>query len=93
MSSPFHPDYNPLIRKLESVFILTDDERQVLETLPMQVAVLKDRQDIVREGDQPSQSCLILSGFACAYKITRGGSARSSPSPSPVTSPTSRACT
>ncbi len=91
MPSPFHPDYNPLIRKLESVFALTDDERQALETLPMQVAVLKDHQDIVREGDCPSRSCLILSGFACVYKLD-GGGARSSPLPSPVTFRTSRAC-
>jgi CRP-like cAMP-binding protein len=27
----------------------------------------------VREGDQPSRSCLILSGFACTYKITAQG--------------------
>jgi CRP-like cAMP-binding protein len=73
MSSPFHPGSNPLIRKLESVFTLTDDERQALLGLPMQVAVLKDNQDIVREGDQPSRSCLLLSGFACVYKMTAHG--------------------
>jgi CRP-like cAMP-binding protein len=71
--STFHPGHNPLIRKLASVFTLTDDERQALETLPMQVAVIRDRQDIVREGDRPSRSCLILSGFACAYKTTAQG--------------------
>jgi CRP-like cAMP-binding protein len=73
LAATFHPDYNPLIRKLESIFPLTDDERQALETLPMQVAVLKDHQDIVREGDRPSRSCLILSGFACTYKVTAQG--------------------
>jgi CRP-like cAMP-binding protein len=73
MHASFHPDDNPLIRKLESVFTLTDDERQALETLPMQVALIKDDQDIVREGDRPTRSCLILSGFACTYKITAGG--------------------
>src|SRR5919107_5578480 len=73
MPSPFHPGYNPMIRKLESVFTLTDDERQALETLPMHVAAIKDRQDIVREGDRPSRSCLILSGFACVYKMTAHG--------------------
>jgi CRP-like cAMP-binding protein len=62
-----------MIRKLESIFTLTDDERQALETLPMQVNVIKDHQDLVREGDQPSRSCLILSGFACTYKITAQG--------------------
>ena len=42
-----------MIRKLESVFTLTDDERQALETLPMQVMVIKDNQDIVRMGIVP----------------------------------------
>jgi CRP-like cAMP-binding protein len=62
-----------MIRKLESIFTLSDDERQTLENLPMQVAALKDHQDIVREGDRPSRSCLILSGFACVYKMTAQG--------------------
>ncbi|MBM1170173.1 Crp/Fnr family transcriptional regulator [Microvirga arabica] len=69
----FDPDYNPMIRKLESIFTLTDDERRALETLPMQLAVLRDHQDIVREGDRPSRSCLILGGFTATYKITAGG--------------------
>jgi CRP-like cAMP-binding protein len=73
MPSSFHSDHNPLIRKLESVFTLTDDERQALLDLPMQLAVIKDNQDIVREGDCPSRSCLILSGFACVYKMTAQG--------------------
>jgi len=73
VSSSFHRDYNPLIRKMESVFDLTDDERQALLDLPMQVQVIKADQDIVREGDRPSRSCLLLSGFACTYKVTAGG--------------------
>jgi CRP-like cAMP-binding protein len=73
MHASLHPDYNPMIRKLESIFTLTDDERQALEALPMQLAVIKDHQDIVREGDRPSRSCLILSGFTATYKITGGG--------------------
>jgi CRP-like cAMP-binding protein len=73
MPSPFHPDDNPLIRKLESIFTLTDDERQALQNLPMQVTDIKDNQDIVREGDCPTRSCLILSGFTCTYKVTGDG--------------------
>jgi len=65
LAAPSHFQDNPLIGKIESIFTLTDDERQALETLPMQVAVIKDDQDIVREGDHPSRLCLILSGFAC----------------------------
>jgi CRP-like cAMP-binding protein len=62
-----------MIRKMESVFTLSDDERQALETLPMQLAVIKADQDIVRIGDRPSRCCLILSGFACTYKVTAEG--------------------
>ncbi|MEE1654574.1 Crp/Fnr family transcriptional regulator [Microvirga sp. CF3062] len=73
MHSSFEHHYSPLIRKLESIFTLADDERRVLENLPMQVVTIKADQDIVREGDSPSRSCLILSGFACTYKVTRDG--------------------
>jgi CRP-like cAMP-binding protein len=68
-----HPKYNPMIRRIESIFTLTDDERQALENLPMQMATIKADQDIVREGDAPSRSCLLLSGFACTYKVTAQG--------------------
>jgi len=73
LAAPSHFQDNPLIRKMESIFTLAEDERQALENLPMRVAVLKADQDIVHEGDCPSQSCLILSGFACIYKVTAGG--------------------
>jgi CRP-like cAMP-binding protein len=62
-----------MIHKLESIFVLTDDERQALETLPMQVVAIKENQDLVRAGDRPSRSCLVLSGFACTYKMTVQG--------------------
>ena len=62
-----------MIRRIESVFTLTDEERQALQTLPMQIVMVKADQDIVREGDRPTRSCLVLSGFACAYKVTFGG--------------------
>lgn len=73
MHASFHSPDNPLIRRIESVFTLTDDERQALKNLPMQLAVSKANQDLVREGDRPSRSCLILSGFTATYKITAGG--------------------
>ena len=73
MQNSFESHENSLIRKLESIFTLTDDERRALESLPIQVAVLKENQDIVREGDSPSRCCLLLSGFACTYKVTGEG--------------------
>jgi CRP-like cAMP-binding protein len=64
---------NSLIRKLESIFDLSEDERQALANLPMRVMSIKADQDIVREGDRPSRCGLLLSGFACTYKVTLGG--------------------
>lgn len=73
MHASFKPDHSTLIRKLESVFTLTDDERQSLQDLPMQAMTLKAGQDIVREGDRPSRCCLFLEGWGCAYKTTTDG--------------------
>jgi CRP-like cAMP-binding protein len=73
LATAFHPKYNPMIRKLESIFTLSEDERHALQTLPMQVVAIRTDQTIVREGDSPSRSCLILSGFAATYKVTAQG--------------------
>jgi CRP-like cAMP-binding protein len=62
-----------MIRKLESIFPLSDEERQALDGLPVQVTLYKPDRDIVRIGDRPSQCCLILEGFTCVYKITAEG--------------------
>src|SRR3954447_11179644 len=63
----------PLIRKLESIFPLSEDERSALESLPIQVANLGPDQDIVRIGDRPLRCFLIQDGFTCSYKITGEG--------------------
>ena len=68
-----HSPNGLMIRKLESIFALSDEEKQALSDLPMQVTVFKPDQDIVRVGDRPSQSCLILQGFTCVYKLTAEG--------------------
>lgn len=73
MHASFKPDYSTLIRKLESIFALSDDERLSLQDLPMQVITLRAGQDIVREGDRPSRCCLFLEGWGCAYKTTSDG--------------------
>src|SRR3954447_6701789 len=64
---------NALIRKLESIATLSAEERQAIQSLPVKTRVLQPRQDIVRDGDKPSQCCLILNGWACRYKIIGEG--------------------
>ena len=68
-----HSDPTLLVRKLESIASLSSEERAALMSLPMQVSDIRADQDIVREGDRPSRSCLLLEGFACTYKVTGDG--------------------
>jgi CRP-like cAMP-binding protein len=73
LNSRSSADLAPLIRKLESIATLTDEERQAFENLPAIIRVLDARQDIVRDKDRPLHSCLVLSGWAQRYKILSEG--------------------
>lgn len=65
---------HPLVRKLETQGLrLRDEELAALLDMPLQVETLRADQDIVREGDRPTRSCLILEGYAATYKITAIG--------------------
>jgi CRP-like cAMP-binding protein len=65
---------HPLIRNLESQGLrLTDEELAALLGMPVRVETLRADQDIVREGDRPTRSCLILDGYAAMYKVTPTG--------------------
>jgi CRP-like cAMP-binding protein len=72
-SDPNQHAMSRLIRKLESIATLSDEERHAIESLPVKTRILNARQDIVRDGDKPSQCCLILDGWACRYKLLSEG--------------------
>ncbi|KMO44149.1 Crp/Fnr family transcriptional regulator [Methylobacterium tarhaniae] len=62
-----------LIRKLDGIAQLSDEERRAIAQLPVTVRPLGPHQDIVREKDKPSQCCLLLDGWACRYQILSEG--------------------
>src|SRR3712207_2238894 len=64
---------NPLLRKLSSIADLSDEEKQAILDLPMNVKVFEADTDIVRDADRPSDCALVLSGFVCRYKILPDG--------------------
>lgn len=64
---------HPLVEKLESITDLTAAEREALAALPMRVQDVRADLDVVREGDRPSQCCLVVEGFTCRYKFTDKG--------------------
>ncbi|MGQ4878860.1 Crp/Fnr family transcriptional regulator [Billgrantia sp. LNSP4103-1] len=68
------PFFSPLILlKSETTFSFSDVEKQALRDLPMEIIDVEPNQDIVRIGDTPLQSFLVLEGFACSYKLTSDG--------------------
>jgi CRP-like cAMP-binding protein len=68
-----HPEHSRLIRKLESIVELSNEEREAVLGLPMTIRSVGADQDIVRVGDRPSECCLLIEGFACRYKLTAEG--------------------
>jgi CRP-like cAMP-binding protein len=73
MTAGLHSPHTLMIRKLESIFRLSDEEKQALQDLPVQLQIYKADQDIVRIGDSPSQCCLLVEGYVSLYKLTDRG--------------------
>src|SRR5215211_7880436 len=71
MNTP--PISTPLIHKLESILVLSEDEKDVLRKLSGTIKTVGPRQDIVREGQRPTECCLVLEGFVYRYKLTHEG--------------------
>jgi CRP-like cAMP-binding protein len=65
--------HRALIRKLETTTVLSEDDRAAILALPATVKEFAADQDIVCEGTQPSQCCLLVEGFLCRYKMTPDG--------------------
>jgi CRP-like cAMP-binding protein len=72
-SASDHHSLTVLLRRLESIAHLSDEERQAIQSLPAKTRALKPGQDIVRDDDKPSQCCLLLNGWACRYKLLSPG--------------------
>jgi CRP-like cAMP-binding protein len=57
-----------LVRKIETITSLSENERQAILDLPIRIADLRADADILGEGDRPSQCSLLVDGFVCRYK-------------------------
>ena len=68
-----HPHIAVLVRKLESIAPLAPDERAAVLRLPLRLKTLPAHQDIIREGEVPSECCLVVEGFAYRYILTGDG--------------------
>jgi CRP-like cAMP-binding protein len=68
-----HPHTVALIRKLESIAPVAPEEKAAILRLPLRLKTVAADQDIVSEGDTPSECCLLVEGFACRYNVTAEG--------------------
>ena len=62
-----------MLRKFESRASLDDSDREALLGLPYRLQTVEPAVYIVREGERPDRSCLIVSGFAYRHKVTVEG--------------------
>lgn len=63
-----------LIRKLESHFPLTAEDRSLILGLPYKPRKLEAQSYVLREGDRPDRCAVLLSGYAFRHKLTGSGS-------------------
>lgn len=63
----------PMVRKLGGWRTLDGHDQQALRALPYRVIKLRPQEYVVREGDRPQNSCLMLSGFAFRHKVAGNG--------------------
>lgn len=63
----------PWFHKLERLGPLSDEDRRVLEALPLPLRAVEADRDLARDGGRVSQCTLLIEGFACRYKALKDG--------------------
>lgn len=67
------PEHNLLARQLETITILRPDDRAAIAALPLRLKDFRENRDVIREGQRPTECCLIISGLVARYKMVAGG--------------------
>lgn len=73
MTVSIEPGLRPLVRKLERLGPLSDEERQTLEGFIPGARWVGAARSLTRQGERPTACCLIVEGFACRYKALDDG--------------------
>jgi CRP-like cAMP-binding protein len=72
MDSMPHP-LRPMLRKLGKWWALDAADRSAVLALPYEIRTIGKGKYIVRDGDKPAHSCLLVSGYAYRHKIVGDG--------------------
>lgn len=73
MTPTLSPGLEPLFRRLNLRDSVSDAERSALAEVMTEVKTLPAGSDIVREGERPGRSTLVLSGLTCRYRTLENG--------------------
>lgn len=73
MSQSSNSVLHPMVAKLQLWRRLDKEDQEALLALPHRVIRLRPQEYIVREGDRPQSSCLVVSGFAIRHKAAGNG--------------------
>jgi CRP-like cAMP-binding protein len=72
MTTPSHV-LLPMLRKLDLRAQLDDSDRKAFLSLPFRLQTVEANVYMVREGDRPDRSSVVISGFAIRHKTTEVG--------------------
>ena len=73
MSANDNDPFDTVIAKLERLAALSDGDRAAIRALPLRIAKAAPGHHLVREGDHPTDCCILLRGYACRSKLTKEG--------------------
>jgi CRP-like cAMP-binding protein len=62
-------DHDRLIKRLETIADVTESDKAALRALPFRLKRFEENQDLVVQGEKPTDCCLILEGLAARYKF------------------------
>lgn len=62
------------IRGIERATPLLDTEKEAMRKTPLQVRTIEGHVDVVRDGERPTQCCIVVEGLCWRYKMTPNGS-------------------
>lgn len=64
---------NAFVKKMKTYAVLADDDLHALDKACQNSKVYPPRHDLIREGDKPGPVFVMLSGWACRYKMLPEG--------------------
>ncbi len=73
MAEDSSPEHARLIRKLETIAVLSNAEKQGLASIPLRLKSFQENTDLSREGEAPTECCLVIDGLVCRYKVLGAG--------------------